>query len=271
MSFIQENTININLNLKRKYNLYHFSDVHVVNLENIEGDEEIKKAHNNENAWYRVRQDFANHFKETCNMEQLLPSTKCLDNLLNHCLNKNIDALLLSGDIIDYISEANLSYLKESIKKIKVPFVLSPGNHEIPGSVFNEIINASSDFQVIDLEEIKIIGLDNSKKCFTLKQLEMLKKQCEDNKIIFLCMHIPILTKYNKEEMSKFDSYFIINENSCDQESKDFIDYISNNTNIKAIFCGHTHGASETFFAINKKQYCASSGLIGYVNHIIVK
>ena len=44
-----------------------------------------------------------------------------------------------------------------------------------------------------------------------------------------------------------------------------------NNDNIKAVFCGHTHGASISYLNENKPQICASSGLIGFVNNITIK
>ena len=84
-------------------------------------------------------------------------------------------------------------------------------------------------------------------------------------------MHIPLLTKYNEKEMEKYDSYFIINYKNCDESSKAFIDYVTNEPLIKAILCGHTHGASTTYINKNKPQLCASSGLIGFVNNIIIK
>ncbi len=270
MSFIQENKINLNLNLKKSYTLVHFSDVHLINLNDNETDKQKDDAINHEKAWYRVRKDFANYFNEICNEEQMIPSCQCFDKLLDYTKKINPDALLMSGDIIDYNSTANLLYLSKSLKNFNIPFVLTYGNHETPNNIFDKIIDNST-FQIIKFGEFKVIGIDNSQKKITSECLNKLKEQLNDNCPIILCMHIPILTKYNEKEMQKYDSYFIIDYRNCDDITAEFIDILINNPLIKAIFCGHTHGASTSNFAIDKKQYCASSGLIGYVNLITIK
>ena len=81
-------------------------------------------------------------------------------------------------------------------------------------------------------------------------------------------MHIPIVTKYNEEEMKLFDEYFVIRYDQANKNTKEFIELLISNNNIKAIFCGHTHGYSVSNFGLNKPQYIASSGLIGFVNKI---
>ena len=128
MSFIQENKINLNLNLKKSYTLVHFSDVHLINLNDNETDKQKDDAINHEKAWYRVRKDFANYFNEICNEEQMIPSCQCFDKLLDYTKKINPDALLMSGDIIDYNSTANLLYLSKSLKNFNIPFVLTYGN-----------------------------------------------------------------------------------------------------------------------------------------------
>lgn len=271
MAFIQENKITINLNLKKTYTLVHFSDVHLVDINNNESKEEQEKALQNEKAWYRVRQDFATFFKEKCLDEQMIPSCKCFDNLINYAIDIKPDALLMSGDIIDYYSKANLAYLENTLKDFKIPFVIACGNHEAPVNIFDRLTNNHSVFQVLDFKEFKVIALDNSKKVISLEILNKLKEQLNDNCPILLCMHIPVLTSTNEQEMQKYDSYFIIDYKNCDEITKEFLEIIYHNENIKAIFCGHTHGASVSDFALNKKQYCASSGLIGYVNLITIK
>ena len=70
--------------------------------------------------------------------------------------------------------------------------------------------------------------------------------------------------------MKKYDTYYIIDHQNCDKVTKEFIDLVISHPLIKHIFCGHTHGQGLSEFAKNKNQYCASSGLIGYVNKIIL-
>ncbi len=270
MAFIQEHPIHISLEAKRSYRIIHFSDVHCINLDKNQTPDEYEKAIKNEEAWLKVRKDFANYFHEVCNEEHRIPSCKCLDNLLQFVQEQKPDAFIMTGDIIDYYSKANLKYLEESLKNFSIPFILTYGNHESPVTIFDYLTNSHSEFQVLEFPDFKIIGLDDSNKKISSKQLKLLKEQLQDNKKVFISMHIPVMTKMNEEDMQKYDSYFIIDYKNCDETTKEFIETLENNDSISAIFCGHTHGASESFFAKNKKQYCASSGLIGYVNTIFI-
>ena len=161
--------------------------------------------------------------------------------------------------------------LKEELKRIEYPFVFSYGNHETNLELFKEITNSDIGFMVLNFNEFKIISLDNSKKSITTNTLNNFKKELADEKPIIVSMHVPISTSYNEEEMKKYDPYFVIYENNTDNITKEFIDILVQNDNIKAILCGHTHAHSETYFAKNKLQCCATSGLIGLVNKIIIK
>ena len=270
MSFIQENKITINLNLNKTYNIAHFSDVHVIYANENDEKEEYEKALKQEDAWYRVRRDFAIHFNETCNEEHMIPSTKCLDEILAYCENNNFETLVMTGDIIDYYSKSNLQYLTNALAKVKIPYLIACGNHE-KAHIYNELTNNSGDFNVINFNEFKLIALDDSTKKVSFEQLEKLKNELKDNSPIILCIHIPVMTKLNEKQMSKYDPYFIINYKECDEATNQFLNLIENEPLIKCILCGHTHGKGESDFALNKKQYCASSGLIGYINNITIK
>lgn len=269
MAFIQENLINIQLNLKKTYTLVHFSDVHIVAFPNDIDSKEYAQANEHESAWYRVRKDFANYFKETCTEEQMIPSIDCLKKLLAYTTSIHPNLLMMSGDILDYDSQSNIDFLTKELNQIDYPFVLSCGNHEHP-DIFSQLTNHQETFMVKNLKEFKVISVDNSTKKFSKKQVELLKKELGDNLPILLCMHIPLMTKNNQEEMKKYDSYYIIDHQNCDVSTKEFIDLILSAPQIKHVFCGHTHGKGCSSLIANKNQYCASSGLIGYVNKIMI-
>ncbi|MFH0993311.1 MAG: hypothetical protein V1761_03060, partial [bacterium] len=81
----------------------------------------------------------------------------------------------------------------------------------------------------------------------------------------------PIMTKYNEAEFIKLDSYYSMKSTDSDESTSRLIDLIGSRDEVKAIFCGHTHGAIASCIAPNKPQYCCSSGLIGSVNKIIIE
>mgnify|MGYP003413088927 CR=1 FL=1 len=91
------------------------------------------------------------------------------------------------------------------------------------------------------------------------------------NKPIIISFHIPIMTSLNEKEMEKFDKYYIIDHQNCDEITKKMIDLFIENKNIKAILCGHTHGYSTSMFALDKYQYGVSSAIIGNLYNITIK
>lgn len=271
MSFIQENKIELNFSLKNEYKIIQISDVHAMTYSDFDSPSEINEAKKAEDLWYRQRTWFAGRANETYNDSHMIPSKECLSKLVDYINTQNPTAAVLSGDIIDYYSKSNYELLISECKRIKPPFVFSNGNHEIPASNYKEITNSAIGFKVLNLGEFKIISLDNSTKSVSAETLDLVKNELEDDIPVIIAMHIPISTIYNKKEMGKFDSYFIIDENECDDTTKEFVNLLINNENVKTILCGHTHGHSETYFAPNKPQICASSGLIGFVNNITIK
>ena len=269
--FIQEKKIVLDIGLTKPYKLIHFSDVHVITYNEFDEIEVKQKAINNQNAWMKVRVDFANHFNEPYNQEHLIESALCLDKLIEFTNNNNPDGVLLTGDIIDYYSKANYEYLEKSLANLKSPYLFSCGNHETPSSLYDNLCNGNGLISYIDFKEFIVISLDDSKKKVTQEQLDKINELLTYNKPVIISMHIPIMSKHNEIEMKQYDSYFVINQFDTDEITAKFIDLLINNPLIKAIFCGHVHGASLSYFAPNKPQYCASSGLIGYVNNITIK
>lgn len=268
MPFIQENHIEINIGLKNKYKLIQISDVHAVTYRTEEDKEEAFKA---EELWYRQRTWFADKASEYYDEDKMIPSKDCLINLIDYINKEEPNVAILSGDIIDYYSKSNYALLTSEVNRIKVPYIFSIGNHETPGESYKELTKSEIGFSKIDLGEFKIVSIDNSTKSVNKDTLSCFKKELEERKPVIVAMHIPISTRYNKEEMKKYDPYFVIDEDDTDEITKEFINLLINNEYIKAILCGHTHGHSETYFAPNKLEVCASSGLIGLVNKIIVK
>ena len=271
MSFIQENKIELNLSLKNEYKLIHISDVHAVTYKDTDSKEEIDEALKAEELWYRQRTWFAGRAKEHYDESHMIPSKDCLANLVNYINNEKPTAAILSGDIIDYYTKSNYELLVNSIKNINCPYVFCNGNHEPNIDKYEAITNSIIGYSTLNFDEFKIVSLDNSTKHISNETLNLVKKELEVDKPIIIVMHIPISTKYNENEMKKFDPYFVIYENDTDETTKEFIDILVNNDNIKTILCGHTHGHLESYFAPNKLQCCASSGLIGLVNKITIK
>lgn len=272
MSFIQENTLFIDLGISREYTIIQFSDVHAVTYQKeTDNSEAIDQAIFQEKVWMKQRIDFAKKFKEKFEPESMLSSTECLDRLIDYSNKNHPDLVLLTGDIIDYYSLSNCDYLKRSIGRLESPYLFSCGNHESPSNRFQDICKGNCDFSCVDFGEFFVVSINNSNRKIKPSQIESFEILLKCKKPIILAMHIPMMTEYNLLEFMQLDSYYSMKYNDCDEISSQFIHLVSSCDEVKAVLCGHTHGSIVSLIAPNKPQYNCSSGLIGHVNKIIIK
>ena len=273
MNFYNIKELEINIGLKNEYHLIQISDNHMINVTKKQPKGQYEEALRAEEVWQRQKKSFAEHYKEPYDQEiHYIPSIECINKQIAYINKNKPDLAILNGDIIDYYTNANYKALKKAMNSIKVPALFICGNHETPCDRYNEIaINNDASFQLIEFEEFQVIGLDDSTKLITKDVLKKLKDNTKNGKPTIISMHIPVMTKENKEEMAKYDSYFVIDQDNTDKTTKEFLEYIINEDSIKALLCGHCHGADMNYFTKGKMQIICSSGLVGYINDIKLK
>ncbi|MDD5293619.1 MAG: metallophosphoesterase [Candidatus Izemoplasmatales bacterium] len=271
MSFIQEKLLHIDLGLEKRYVLIQFSDVHVVTYGDLDDKESIMKAKNQETIWLRQRLDFAHKFNEPYDSESLFSSTECLSRLIDYANHNHPDLVLLTGDIIDYYSQANYAFLTQSVKSLNSPYMFLCGNHEYPSMQFLDLCGGNCDINHIEFDEFMVVSVNNSTRKIQPSQLSDFRKLLDYKKPIILTMHVPMMTDYNCDTFMKLEAYYSMTDLDCDQVTRDFIQSVCSSDIVKAVLCGHTHGSITSLIAPNKPQYCCSSGLIGSVNKIIIQ
>ncbi len=248
------NLLTFDLNLKKEYHLYQISDSHLVYTDN-----------DKEKNWFNGKKFFSEKYNE--------PYTSYFDNhssveifngIIDYVNKKDNDLVILSGDIIDYVDENNIKILNDSINKIKTKTLFVCGNHDyIEGYV--------DDYQSIDFEEFTIVGVNNYNKTFNKHQIDKLKEDLKKDKPIIVVCHIPIITKRSKKELNINEDYFFIDYDSTDKDTKEFIDLLVNNKEIKGVLCGHCHGGLVIPLNEELNEYILTSSLIGYFREIIIK
>lgn len=272
MGFLNVERTIIDLGTQRPYKLIQISDTHAVSLSPDQTGEELERAKQQENFWMKGKAHFAHLFGEKYDeSECAIHSSECLQKEIEYINSEAPDAALLTGDMIDYPSGANDELLRRSIRCINTPVLFTCGNHERPADRYNDVcINGDASFQVIEFDDLRLVGLDDSRKTISRMQLEKLQKVTENDKKTVICMHIPVKTASNRDEMISYEDYYTIDSESCDSDSREFIKYISERETVRLVLCGHCHGASQSEFTPGKKQLICSSGLIGYIREIII-
>ena len=87
--------------IKRK-TIYHFSDTHLAEFDELSTEKEIAGSKKTTEAWERVRRSFAESHGEPFGEAQMLPAKEHFKNLMN--ASKDGDAVIIAGDMFDYVS-----------------------------------------------------------------------------------------------------------------------------------------------------------------------
>ena len=105
--------------LKRDFKILHFTDLHACALD------EAEKA-----AMEPVRRDYIPPRQGLFGGGRPYPSEAALPALIRYGEEIAADLILMTGDIIDFPSKANLTLLKTCVDSCKVPVLYVTGNHD---------------------------------------------------------------------------------------------------------------------------------------------
>ena len=213
---------------------------------------------------------------------------------------ENCDVLVHTGDLIDFVSEANLDAARRAIDEGNWLFI--SGNHEFSqyvGEAYEDENYKMNAFRQVrsglgvDLlysskvvGGVNIIGIDNSYYQFENWHLERVKIEAEKGLPMILCMHTPLYTTDLYEARMKAHNGLCSYLVGCDERhlmaydewravqqrpTKDtlkFIDYVMNQPLIKCVLAGHIHEPYEGPLANGIMQYVAGGGYTGYAREL---
>ena len=251
----------------RKKVIWHFSDVHLSEYDALSAEEEVLRAKEASEGWEETRRYFAVKNKELWEPEQRLPASTHLKNLLD--LAKTGDALLIAGDMSEFISPANMRCLDEAFGNFPIPWLAICGNHDpadqIPeGYTYSRI---RAEVQILELEDMVILGLDDSQRQISGAQLEALKALLAGEKPVLILMHVPLSTPANREILEDCGEYFRLDHPQAGPEVAQFLELIRENAEkIVAVMAGHLHFGNVSELVPGVTQYVSSQGILGNVN-----
>lgn len=247
--------------------IYHFSDIHLTLWDSLSGPEEVRKAKEGVEGWNGTRSWFANHYGEPDTPSQHKSAPEHFSDLLN--LARSGDALVMAGDICDYVNGPNLRCLEQKLEAFPAPWLAVCGNHDLArdipeGYLYSRIRHP---VQVQDLGDLLLVGLDDSQRTITPEQNRQLQQLLTLGKPMILVLHIPIMAESNRELLLSCGEYFRLNHSEADAETLKFIDLLQHNTDkIAAVLAGHLHFHNECEIAPGLIQYVSSQGILGNIN-----
>jgi 3',5'-cyclic AMP phosphodiesterase CpdA len=240
----------IHIGLPTPIRLMHMTDTHLYLADMRDGERKVKLSHNR-------KRHFANPEKTLAEAAEIAKE----QNL----------TILHTGDLIDFVSTANLEMAKQFTDEHDV--FMAAGNHEF--SLYVGEAKEDAAYRNQSLEKVqaafkndirmssRVIGgvnfvaLDNGYYLFEEEQLDFLKKEAEKNLPMVLLMHNPIheMTLYHLMRAQNPCAYLVgvpeelmqdypadrFAQQNADEITKKTVEFIKTEPLVKAIIAGHIH------------------------------
>ena len=262
-------TTSIDAGAVKPFRLLHISDTHLTLADERDNERKLKLA-----------ADRSRYFPKA---EELLAEAERLSQ------SEGI-TIVHTGDLIDFVSEANLDRARSFTGKNDVFF--AAGNHEFSlyvGEAFEDEAYRNQSlahvqksfpddlrFCVRVINGVKLIGIDDGYYRFDEPQLEALRREADEGLPILLFLHNPLhepelyklamtkgpcayLTSTPEELMTGYDEYRY-RQQKADEITLEATDFIKTCPLIKAIFAGHLHYDYEGRLTERLPQYVTGIG-----------
>ena len=215
---------------------------------------------------------------------------------------ENCDLLVHTGDLIDFVSHANVDAARELLKDEHIFFIA--GNHEYSqyvGEAWEDLAYRMNSYMEMDrmggfgvpmffnarvVGGVNIVGIDNSYYHFADWQIWRLRREAEKGLPIVLAFHDPLfeeaLYRYHmaipgadcayivgcdEEHLLPFSEFRAVQQRP-DAPTLRMIEYIKSEPLIKAILTGHLHFNFESEVAPGLPQFVTGGGYEGIAREV---
>lgn len=268
----------IQVGLPKSILLFHCSDTHIALADERDNARKLELAKNR----FQYFPEAPRHFREALERAG------------------KFDLLLHTGDLIDFISYANLDYVRKNMAGRSWFFAV--GNHEFSryvGEAFEDEQYKQKYFDAVQevfpnplgfssrvFGGVNFVAVDNSYYLFAEFAVEALRRETARGYPIILMMHNPIHTDELYREMmvvrKRECAYLVgtpeeqlagypperIRQQRPDAATLAFIEEVKHSPKIKAILAGHLHFNYETGLTPTLTQYIAGAGYWGDAREI---
>lgn len=256
-----------------KKTIFHFSDTHLALYDHLSTSEEIGYAKERTERWLVNRKVFCDFYGEPYEDREDKSAEDHFTELVK--ASETGDALILAGDIFDFISPANVRFFDRAFSSFPSPLVAVCGNHEDADDIPDGCLLAKlkTPIRTVDLGDMVIAAVDDSKRHVADEAIAALRSLLAGNKPVLIVMHVPVMTEGNRTKLAKADDsdYYCLNYDGCPENNLVFIDLVREyRTNVVAVLAGHLHCFDESEIAPGVVQYVSSQGLAGNMNKYII-
>ena len=205
--------------------------------------------------------------------------------------------LLHTGDLIDFVSEANLDLARRYFPKDCIGAL---GNHEYshygwlvkkagtagPGrEETRQMLAKCCPFRLPlaekEINGVVFVAIDDADGTVSREQVEAFRRIAGRGKPIILCMHVPFYTsgicragkrwwKKGTDEKSPELNLQDFERQRSDPTTRDFIEYLRGETRLKGILSGHLHLFAEDRFSPTAMQHVVAGNFSFRAHKVMV-
>ena len=271
----------VRIGLERPLKLLHVTDSHIALAD--ERDDERKHA---------LARRMGDPDKEKYLKEHIAYAEE-------HC-----DLLVHTGDLMDFVSHANVDMAREVLKNDKIFFIA--GNHDYSqyvGEAWEDNAYRMNSYMEIGrmggfgvpmlwntrtIGGVNIVGIDNSYYLFEDWHLQRLKREAEKGLPIVLCFHDPLfeqslyddhikrlpheptyLVGCDEEHLLPYSEFRAVQQRP-DAPTLRFIDYVKSEPLIRCILTGHVHFSFESNLTPTLPQFVTGGGYEGVAREVTI-
>lgn len=264
--------------LEKEYELLFLTDTHVI----VQSEEDDAQVTANADGRYPVFMDAAG-----------VSSAEQFPYWMEYANEREVDAVLFGGDIIDYPASSNIEFLNENVSKLDMPYLYTLGNHDwtypweymtdkakqeyIP--MLQPVIAENGTIEIMDMEDFLVVSVDNSSGQVHPDALEQYLQVLEQGKPVIVLVHVPFMTQSVLGKAKEvWDSPVVIGAGNYggiypSEESTAFIEATTaEDSPVIAILAGHVHFYDKDYIDGEKPviQIVGNAGFVrsGIVLHI---
>ena len=266
-------------NVQNSYELLFINDMHVLKLDESVVAESEEKVRIRQDVMFRTRTGMAS-------AEAWPKLSAILDDF-------SADGIIFGGDMMDFVSPANVQMLSGGLSQITTPYIYLRADHDLAvwysgGAISMEdsvalhaSVSSYQDMFVMEYPEFYVLGWNNSTGQLTNDGLDAALRIWYSGKPIILATHVPINSIVDNslaEEAANVDP-----ENrkklwgdGClyqpDDTTSAFLGMIyDTNSPVKAVLSGHLHFRHVVQLTEQTVEYVFAPAFEGNVAKIVIK
>ena len=237
--------------LKKNYRILQISDAHVVSMDQREEGFFIEEGPHKGKKLTDFGKMRINRFTYEADDTSSRFAALC-DHIKEHpdCA----DAVVFTGDILDFFTESAFSFVSENISRLTLPYMFTLGNHDMimsrmsnseVRSRFLGLCNGDTYLQKLKLGELCLIGVDNTDNKYEPHTLSRLDDAMKNEENVLLFQHVPLCTEAYSSYLTRLGcKNYSIGEKGVDPDGswRDFTNTITSpDSRVKALICGDAH------------------------------